>query len=86
MFEVYLSREAEKVYLNANPKTTRLLDNCFKNLEESPLLGPNIKRLKGKLEGSFRYQIGGLRVIYSVDTQSKKVFVEAIGPRGDVYK
>jgi mRNA-degrading endonuclease RelE of RelBE toxin-antitoxin system len=86
MFEVYLSREAEKIYRKANPKTTRLLDNCFKNLEASPLIGPNIKRLKGKLEGSLRYQIGGLRVIYSVNVESKRVFIETIGSRGDVYK
>jgi mRNA interferase RelE/StbE len=86
MFEVYLSHEAEKIYLKANPKTTRLLDNCFKNLEESALLGPNIKRLKGKLEGSFRYQIGGIRVIYNVNIKLRKVFIETIGSRGDVYK
>jgi len=86
MFEVYLSREAEKIYLKANPKTTRLLDNCFRHLEESPLVGPNIKPLKGKLEGSFRYQIGGKRVVYNVDLELRKVFVETIGPRGDVYK
>ena len=86
MYEVYLSHEAEKIYLKTNPKTTRLLDRCFENLEASPLFGPNIKRLKGELEGSFRYQIGGLRVIYSVDIESKKIFIETIGPRGDVYK
>jgi mRNA interferase RelE/StbE len=86
VFEVYLSHEAEKIYLKANPKTTRLLDHGFKNLEESPLFGPNIKRLKGKLEGSFRFQIGGLRVIYNVDGESRKIFVETIGPRGDIYK
>lgn len=38
----------------------KLLDHCFKNLEDSPFFGPNIKRLKGGLEGSFRYQMGGL--------------------------
>lgn len=86
MFEVYLSREAEKIYLKANPKTSRLLDKCFKHLEESPFAGPDIKRLKGKLEGSFRYQIGGTRVIYNIDLRSRKVFVETIGYRGDVYK
>jgi len=86
MFEVYLSHEAEKIYLKANAKTTRLLDNCFRHLETSPFFGPNIKRLKGKLEGSFRYQIGGMRVIYSVDIELRKVFVETIGARGDVYK
>ena len=86
MFEVYLSREAEKIYLKAHHKTTRLLDNCFGNLEQSPLFGPNIKRLKGKLEGSYRYQVGGMRIIYNVDTERKKVFVETIGARGDIYK
>jgi mRNA interferase RelE/StbE len=86
MFEVYLSREAEKIYLKAAPKTTRLLENCFRHLEESPLSGPNIKRLRGKLEGSFRYRIVGMRIIYSVDMESRKVYVETIGPRGDVYK
>jgi mRNA interferase RelE/StbE len=86
MFEVYLSSEAEKIYLKANPKTTRLLDNCFEHLEESPLSGPNIKRLKGKLEGSFRYRVGGTRVIYSVNETLGKVFIESIGARGDVYK
>ena len=86
MFEVFLSREAEKAYLKANSKTTRLLDNCFRHLEQSPLFGPDIKRLKGKLEGSFRYQVGGTRIIYSVDKTSGKVFIETIGARGDVYK
>lgn len=86
MFEVDLSREAENIYLKANPKTTRLLDNCFRPLEESPWVGHNIKPLKGKLEGSFRYQIGGTRVVYNVDLELRKVFGETIGPRGDVYK
>ncbi len=86
MFEVYLSREAEKVYLKASPKTTRLLDNCFRHLEKSPMSGPKIKRLKGELEGSYRYQAGGMRVIYNIDIESRKVFVEAIGARGDIYK
>ena len=86
MFEVQLSREAQKFYFKATPKTARLLDNCFRYLEESPLFGPNIKRLKGNLEGSLRYQIGSTRVIYSVDLKSNKVFVEAIGSRGDIYK
>jgi len=80
MFEVYLSREAEKIYLKASPKTTRLLDNCFGNLEQSPLFGPNIKRLKGKLEGSCRCQVGGMRVICNADTETKKVFLRPLAP------
>ena len=80
MFELYLSHEAEKIYVKASPKTTRLLDNCFGNLEQSPLFGPNIKRLKGKLEGSYRCQVGGMSVIYNVDTETKKVFLRPLAP------
>ena len=86
MFEVYLSKEAEKTYLKADHKKTKLLDNCFEHLEKSPLFGPNIKRLKGPLEGNFRYRTGGTRVIYTVDLETKKVYIETIGSRGDVYK
>jgi mRNA-degrading endonuclease RelE of RelBE toxin-antitoxin system len=54
-------------------------------LEESPLFGPNIKRLKRKLKGSFRYQIRRIRVIFNVDMESRKVFVETIGARGGIH-
>jgi len=51
-----------------------------------PLSGVHIKKLWGELEGMYRYAIGGLRIIYEVDTKNKVVKIKAIRSRGDVYK
>jgi mRNA interferase RelE/StbE len=43
-----------------------------------------VKRLKG-FEGLFRYRVGELRVIFSVDRVDRVVKVMTIGPRRDIY-
>lgn len=53
---------------------------------QNPYEGSHIKKLKGKLEGKYRYAIGDLRIIYRVNAEERTVFIEAIGPRGDIYK
>ena len=53
---------------------------------KNPAEGFHIKKLKGEFEGKYRYNVGGLRIIYFVDTKERIVFVEAIGSRGDIYK
>lgn len=52
----------------------------------SPSEGSHIKKLKGRLAGKYRYDVGGFRIVYSIDEHSKVVYIEAIGPRGDIYK
>ena len=37
------------------------MDNGFSHLSLFAFFGPNINRLKGTREGSYRYQIGGTR-------------------------
>jgi mRNA interferase RelE/StbE len=53
---------------------------------QNPFEGPHIKKLRGRLEGKCRYDVGTLRIIYYVDTIEEIIYVEAIGPRGDIYK
>ena len=55
-------------------------------MSKNPFEGPHIRKLKGRLEGKFRYDIGGLRIIYEIDIDTKTIYVETIGPRGDIYK
>lgn len=52
----------------------------------NPLEGIHIKKLKGRLEGKYRYHPGDLRIIYFVSLHNRTIYIEAIGPRGDVYK
>ena len=85
MYEVVLTKTAYKTYSRLTPKLRRGLDRCIEYLEVSPTRGPNIQKLKGESE-SYRYQMGGWRILYEVDEFQKKVRIYEIRPRGDVYK
>ena len=86
MYEIELSRKAAKFYQKADAITARRLNAAFDHLAEAPFNHNNIKPLCGELQGSYRLRIGNIRVIYSVDDNSKIVYIEVIGFRGDVYK
>jgi mRNA interferase RelE/StbE len=83
-FRVALSKNALKYYQKADADTVVRLDRCFRNLEQAPIGGRNIKPLKG-IKGKYRYRIGGFRVIYEVDLKQRLVKVFAILPRGEAY-
>ena len=86
MYEVFISHEAEKYYKKQDKDTKRRLNKCIDNLRSEPFLGLHIKRLHGELEGKYRYEVGGLRIVYEVNTKNKTVEIKAIKSRGDVYK
>jgi mRNA interferase RelE/StbE len=86
VWEIDLTRPAEKVYGKASSDIRQKLDDCFENLEQNPLYGNNIKALTGKLKGLYRYRIGDWRVIYRLKREQHVVEIIAILPRGDAYK
>lgn len=85
MYEVVLSREAERVYAAAEPSLARKLAKCLTRLEADPRGGNNVNRLSGPLAGMFRYRVGDHRVVYEVDDGVRKVSVITIAHRRDVY-
>ncbi len=86
MFNLLLHKKALKAYEKLNNKTAARVNKALDNIAENPLNHSNIKKLKGEFEGSYRYRLGGIRIIYSVDEKKKTVFIEALGARGDIYK
>ena len=42
--------------------------------------------LHGPLQGKLRYAIGGLRIVYTVDTEKQIVSIVSIRNRGEAYK
>ncbi len=86
MYDVFLTREAQRFYEDAAPTLVRKLNRCFRHLREDPHRHPNIKRLKGPLAGYFRYRVGDWRVIYQVDEQEHKVTVLLITHRSKAYR
>jgi mRNA interferase RelE/StbE len=85
VYNVSLSDEAKKFFENTTDKLQKRLDRCFEQLKINPYVHPNIKPLKGKLAGYYRYRVGDYRVIYQVNEQIIHVFVTVIVHRSGAY-
>jgi mRNA interferase RelE/StbE len=86
MFKVLLGKKAAKYYENLDDKTARKVNKAIEEISSSPFRGTHIKRLVGNLEGKYRYKLGYIRIVYTVNNDKETVIIEAIGARGDIYK
>ena len=86
MYSVELSREAQRFYNQCDKPVAKKLARCFQSLERKPREGNNVKALTGKFAGSYRYRVGDLRVIYTINDRAVTVFVITIAKRSDVYE
>jgi len=86
MYDLILTRRAQAFYEHADPPLARRLNRCFEQLRQNPYEHPNIKRLKGSLEGYFRYRLGDWRVIYEVDEGRRAITVMLIVHRSSAYR
>jgi mRNA interferase RelE/StbE len=84
-YKVIMTKTAYRAYQKTTGKLKRGLDRCLSNLSLNPSFGSGIRKLKGH-PGCYRYQIGGLRMVYEVNEGSHEVSVYSIRPRGEVYK
>ena len=60
----------------------RILE-ALEKVAEAPYIGT---RLRGKLEGLWRWRIGKYRVIYLIDEKQKKVAFLDVGLRKTIYE
>lgn len=81
-----MSPAAAEFFAAADRPLALKLARCFRYLENDPLHGNNIKRLKGEFRGYLRYRVGDWRVIYRVDDEAKQVKVVVIANRRDAYE
>lgn len=86
MSTVIVHRHAAN-YLKRLPKDTKAqIKNVLKQLEDNPLTHAGIKQMFGEWAGYNRIRAGKLRIIFWFDAKEDIVYVDHIGPRGDVYK
>jgi mRNA interferase RelE/StbE len=86
MSNVIVHRHAAK-YLKSLPTETKdRIKDILKQLENNPLKHSGIKQMFGEWAGYRRIRVGKLRIIFWFDTKEDIVYVDHIGPRGDVYK
>ena len=86
-FNVNVKRRAFKD-LERLPRDYRLrvlevLDELSAN--PIPFKRYDLKKLKG-YEDTFRIRIGNIRIVYTIDWNSKSIIVHYIGPRERAYK
>ena len=86
MYKVFPHKKAVKYYESLDDKTAKRINKAIEVINRNPLEGPHIKRLRGTHGGKYRYAVGDLRIVYRVNEEEKIILIEAIGPRGDIYK
>jgi mRNA interferase RelE/StbE len=85
MFKLVLSREAGRFYERCDKPAASKLARCFAALEQDPRGGNNVKPLKGQFAGAYRYRVGDLRVVYTIDDASDTILIITIVNRKDAY-
>ena len=86
MFELLFHDRALKTYRRLDETLKRQLNRVLDGIARDPLGSPGVKPLRGELAGLHRVRVGSYRIIIEVRIHEHKVYVLAIGPRGDVYK
>lgn len=86
MYELTLTRKAQKFYEQAELSLVERLNRCFEQLRENPYEHPNIKSLKGTFAGCFRYRVGDWRIIYRIDEENKIIIILLVVHRSEAYR
>lgn len=84
--EIRFSKVAKKYLVKMDAKNRTRVLSAIDGLLQIPPIG-DVKPMEGE-EGYYRLRVGGYRVVYHYDRDGVLVilFVDTIGPRGDVYK
>ena len=64
----------------------KIINDVYPILRNNPFFGINIKKLKGKYKGIYRFRIGDYRLFYKINELIVIVFMINIENRKDAYK
>ena len=86
MSKVVIHRDAAK-YLNRLPEDSRnRIKALLKELENRAIDQQGVKPMLGEWAGYHRLRAGKFRIIFWFNDRDDIVYVDHIGPRGDIYK
>ena len=64
----------------------KLKNYVYPQINNEPCFGKNIKKLRDYNPDTWRYRIGKFRLFYTVDHESRVIYVLTIDFRKDAYK
>ena len=86
MYRIIVHRWAAR-YLQRLPRPQReRIRTSLSDLASEPIHRPGMRPMLGEWTGYYRMRVGDTRLIFWVVEQEMTVYVDHIGPRGDVYK
>jgi len=86
MYRLIIHRRAAS-YLQKLPfHQQEPLKAALKRLADNPFNSPHIKAMVGEWQGYYRLRVQNQRVIYWLDRENLIIYVDYVGPRGDIYK
>ncbi|NWF66800.1 MAG: type II toxin-antitoxin system RelE/ParE family toxin [Campylobacterales bacterium] len=84
IYEIKLSKKAEKYLLKLQENQESKIIEKVKELKIEPTINKNVKKLEGN--PFWRLRVGDFRVIFDILDNKVVVLILKIGSRGDVYK
>ena len=85
-FQIAETKNFEKIKGKLDKKLyAKIKNNVYPQLRSNPFYGTNIKKLKGSLEGYYRYRVGEHRVFYLIKNENVIVVVTDIRHRQSAY-
>ncbi len=85
-FEIAETKEFQKNLKRLDTKLYEKIKNIvYPQLRSNPFFGTNIKKLKGELEGVYRYRIGNYRVFYVIENEKVLVVMTSVSHRQEAY-
>ena len=86
MYRVVLSKTAAHFFETAQVSLQKRMDRCFDQLKVEPRYHPQIRPLRGKFAGYYRYRVGDYRIVYRIEEPKRDVIIALIAHRREIYK
>jgi len=85
-FQIAETKTFEKIKEKIDLKLYIKIKNIvYPQLKSNPFYGNNIKKLKGKFEGYYRYRLGNYRLFYLIENDKILVAIVDFRHRQDAY-
>lgn len=86
MWKIVIHKRVHKYYLKLPTPLQHAVKEAFVSLQRSPLESDSVRAMSGDWAGWYRMRQGNLRIIFWLSDEDKTIYIDHLGPRGDVYK
>jgi mRNA interferase RelE/StbE len=86
MSKVVIHHNAAKYIKRLPLNAQKRIKEVLKQLEKRPLGHSDVKHMLGEWKGYHRIRVGKMRIIFYYDEAENTLYIDHVGPRGDVYK